>query len=800
MKKKLFLLFFSALALLGFVSVSVVNEVKAAAAGEVVFHYQKWYEDYDTAGLWVWGTGTDGTANGVEKAGIDDFGAYFNIAIGSDATSMGVIPIAQSIATDDRWNNKDSYEGMDLTLDVTAAAAGGTMDVYFFSGSDTIFVADPNYINLFVVYFTATEEYETNLGIHAWGTDWYTDEAYGDWSIWGTPTTIFSANFTTPEGKLGKLGMVQATGSDANFLVYAGNDATKKTGDVAGLLTDFSLGDVTAVYIAGDVYKGLDKVGLFADSSFAFKFVPFDNTDNVLSGTYASKPNTILVKFSADVPVAFYDETQEPEQIEYQEYEIVGYEWVLKENPVVQDDTVYDAYVATAIPAGMARLVIHYQKWDGDYSDVGFWTWGTGTGGASAPVLKSGVDDFGAVFELDLGLDATSVGLIPIADSINTDDRWGYKDSFGGADMGYDVTGITDGQQIDIYFFSGGAVFYTADPTKANVIVINMNTAGEYEENLGVHCWGWDQAPAWGTPYPMTHALTSPDGVQGRGVLLTADAANLGSAGLLVYAGDDATKKTGDISGSIFGAASAGDVFVVYTTVDADGHDYTLDRVTFVDQLMTYEKGDPIWDYVTYYEDSYPRVEIDLTPFFSLWDGDTELTDAIEELNYNVEDDAITELVVVLADGQELEAGHEYVLKYNNGEEDPLKEQVAEIAVAIDEEAPVITFISDQEVTITAGEGWDSELWPVMRAEDDRDGNVTDRIYVKTGDGTVDMNEVGVHEVILTVFDNWGNESTATFTINVIAPETGCGAASASIAGIGLFGIILFFVKRKEWI
>jgi len=87
-----------------------------------------------------------------------------------------------------------------------------------------------------------------------------------------------------------------------------------------------------------------------------------------------------------------------------------------------------------------------------------------------------------------------------------------------------------------------------------------------------------------------------------------------------------------------------------------------------------------------------------------------------------------------------------------------------------------------------------------LRAEDDRDGMVTDRIYVKTGDGEVDMNEVGVHEVILTVFDVWGNESTAVFTINVLEPETGCGAASASIAGIGLLGIVLFFVKRKELI
>jgi LPXTG-motif cell wall-anchored protein len=61
------------------------------------------------------------------------------------------------------------------------------------------------------------------------------------------------------------------------------------------------------------------------------------------------------------------------------------------------------------------------------------------------------------------------------------------------------------------------------------------------------------------------------------------------------------------------------------------------------------------------------------------------------------------------------------------------------------------------------------------------------------------MNEVGEHQVTLTVADEWGNEGTAVFTINVTEPETGCGAANASIAAIGLLGVVLFFVRRREW-
>ena len=757
----------------------------------------------------MWDAGTDGTADGgVSVTGTDEFGVYFDINIGADASVLGTIPISNMFSDDsERWNYKDtSSDDGNIYVDVTAAAGGATQHVYFFSGSDAAFTVSDEYANVFVVYFTATEEYEENLGLHAWG-GWYNDEAIQEsWGVWGTPTPIFTVNFNTPEGKVGKIGMVQALvgddESDANLIVYAGNDATKKTADVMDVADGLGGGDVTAIYVAGDVYKGFDKVKTFADSSFAFKFVPFTNDDSVLAGTYASQRDTILIKFSADVSVAYEDENNVIGQIEYQEYEIVDYEWVLKENPVEQDDTVYDAYVATSIPAGQARLVIHYQKWDGDYSDVGFWTWGTGTGGTADKVNKAGVDDFGAVFELNLGTDAENVGLIPISDMIDTDDRWNYKDSFNGADMGYDVTGILEGEQIDIYFFSGGAVFYTADPTKANVLVVNMNTAGVYEENLGVHCWGYDQSPDWGTPYAMTHGLTSPEGVQGRAVMLTADPANLGSAGLLVYAGDDATKKTGDISGSVFENPVAGSVYVVYTTVEDDDNDYTFDRVLFVNQLMSYEKGDPIWDYVTYTKDEYERVEIDLAPFFSLWDGETEMVGAIVSgnLDYDKEADVITELVIRLADGFEFEAGHTYTLKYDNGETDPIKAQVAEIEIDIDDEAPVIVFIGDEEVEIYAGEGWNPELWPDLRATDDRDGQIDDRIYVKSGDGTVDMNEVGSHEVTLTVFDEWGNESTATFTITVLEPETGCGAnnaASASIAGIGLLGLAVFFARRK---
>ncbi len=807
MKKKLFLLFFSALALLGVASTALVNKVEAAAAGKVVFHYQKWYEDYEDVGLWVWNTGTDGTSDGVAVTGTDDFGVYFDIMIGADATEMGGVPIGDMFSDDtERWNNKDSYEAMDIAIDVTAAAAGETIHAYFFSGSDTVFVVDPLLVNLFVIFFTATEEYEDNLGVHAW--DGWENEIDG---AWGTPSQIFTGNFMTPEGKLGKVGLMQAAVDvEAKFLIYAGNDATKKSADVTGSTAGFLAGDVTAVYVAGDTYMGLDKVSLFADSSFAFKFVPFDNDSYMLTGTYASKPDTILVKFSADVPAAFEDETSIIGEIEYDEYEIVGYEYLASETPIVEDTTVYTAYAATAIPAGMARVVVHYQTWDGNYASIGLWTWGTGTDGTSDGVVSAGVDDFGAVMEINVGIDATELGIIPIAAEIGSDDsRWDHKDSFEGANLAYDATGITAGEVRHIYFFSGGPDFFEADSTKVNVIVLYLNGSGEYTETTGIHNWGWDvNAVGWDEPVPMVNAFSNPAGLIGVGTLLTVDPAEItNSPGIIVhdgdakYSGNDNIQFQADGATSYFDGMVAGDVKVIYTGIagtEVGTFAYTEVRADFVDELMNFVKGDPIYDYVTYTKDEYERVLIDLEGFFTLWDGETEMTNAIKELNYNLEKDVITELVVVLND--DLVAGHDYILKFNNGETDPADQQMAEVEVNIDEEAPEITFISDESVSIVAGEGWSSELWPVLRAVDDRDGTVTDRVYVKDGEGSVDMNEVGAHVVTLTVFDNWGNEATAAFTINVTAPETGCGAASASIAGIGLLGIVLFFVKRRDWI
>lgn len=813
MKKSLLLLFFAAFTLLG-IATTIQNTVVEAATGKVVYHYQKWYGDYDNVGLWVWGTGTGGTADGVAVTGTDDFGVYFDVNIGSDATEMGSIPISDEFSdATNRWNHKDTYlvddAPMDIKFDVSAAAAGATMHVYFFSGSDKVFVASSTYSNVFVVYFTATEEYETNLGLHAWG-GWYNDETVGQWGVWGTPTPIFTAKFLTPEGKEGRIGMLNALvgddASSANLIVYAGTDGTKKTGDVMDLAAGLEAGEVTAVYVAGDVYKGLDKVEQYANSSFAFKMIAFNNASYVLSGTYASMKNTILVKFSADVPIAFYDETQTPTVTTYEKYEVVGYNYVpTGEGGVEIDDTEYPAYVAGDIPANVAgRVVFHYQRWDSNYASVGLWTWGTGTDGTQAPVQKSGVDSFGAVMEINVDDNADdTIGIIPLGKDITTDDRWASRETPDGEHIVFDVTPIKNGtvDEIHVYYFQGGyQTYFVAKPDKANVIVLYLNKTNTYEENLGIHNWGWDvNAADWGTPLPMADAFKTPDGVPGKGILVTGDVGVTG--GIIVHAGD--TKYSGPDNIEGFSTMAAGEVKVIYAGISgatSGTFGNTAVHDDFVMEMMVPTDKVPIYDYVEYEELKYPRVLIELLPYFTLTKNGTVVADAIESIDYDDQKDVLTELVLVLK--ADLDNTATYVLTYDNGKTG-LEAQAHELNIDMDKNAPVITFIDSDTVTIVAGEGWDDALWPNMRAMDDRDGNITNRIYVKSGNGTVNVNVPGEYPVILTAFDEWGNEANVTFTIVVEAPETGCKARTASIYTLGGFGVLFigFFVaRRKEWL
>jgi len=753
--KKVLIVFFSILLLATFVVRFDMNqaEVQAApvactTAGKLVFHYQRWDGVYDTAGAWVWGTGTNGSTAPVTVASEDAFGAVIEVCVDTDADdTVGFIPIGKEIDNDGRWGYREREDGQHFNIDVTSIKAGGELHVYFFTGGDDYFVAQAGKINAFIVYFEAEETYEANLGVHNWGG--WDAEATG----WGSPLDIFIDGAKTPTDKVIKVGQLTADPSKANdvgLLIYApvltGTEVTQENKKFLGDINEFdgmTAGQVKVVYITN--------------------FEKYDNAENFATAM-----------------------GEEPEEIFF------------------------------------GKVIVHYKKWDGDYSSAGLWTWNTGAGGSNAPITSSVTDDFGAVYEITVASNAAdTIGFIALSQEIGNDNRWNHKDSGGGSDMSIDVTSIKDGSvsELHVYFFTGGYELIYINPDKINVITLYYDPTGGYEENLGIHNWGgWDQgdATAWGTPNELFfNAATSPSGVKIKGLHLTNDPGVADWVGFLIYAGDDATKKHaghGDIKG--FDDMAVGDIRINYVV----GGSVMTNAVTFIDTAFAFRfepyivldgmargtfAAKPNSVLVKFsFAITLPNQEEDaavaeFASFFSLKQGTTVVPFT---LDYNTSAVSASEFVVVLSGGAVLDNTKTYIISFDNGDE-----LQAEIQVAMDTVAPVLVFLDDEDeiiIELEFGAEWDQTLFPDYRATDDRDGVITSKVYVPTGQGYVNTSVAGDYEITLAVEDEWGNQSTITFTISVGEPESRANVpliVGGSIGGAGAVAAALFFfLKRKH--
>jgi hypothetical protein len=269
--------------------------------GNLVVHFKAWDDNYESLGSWGW-NGTSGKL----ADGIDDFGAYweFNDIAIDGAAQMGFIAVYW-VGEGPDWGKKLTG---DVLIDRTVLQVDKTVHVYVFSGigntttaNPGYFVANPDTRNVLVVYYDPANAYEETLGIHAWG---WNDIA----SEWGTPTQVFTNAGVSEAGIPVKAAMLSNPAEDwAGFLIYAGSDADKKTGDVTLAGSGATLpGDVGFAFVVskGNAYTAGDNVFYnnfagFAEEAFSFKLMPYSAEDK--SGTYAVDPNTIIVKLSANV-------------------------------------------------------------------------------------------------------------------------------------------------------------------------------------------------------------------------------------------------------------------------------------------------------------------------------------------------------------------------------------------------------------------------------------------------------------------------------------------------------------------
>lgn len=811
MKRK-FMYVLSAFLLFFAVAFAAKVELKAAdagIAGKVVFHYQLWDQDYSSAGLWVWDTGSGGSQAPVTSDVVDGFGAVYEINIAADAKEkIGIIACRKDITLDSRWDYRETPDGENFFFDVTPITSGTVSEIhvyYFQGGYQSYYVADPANVNVLVLYYDPTGGYEANLGLHGWGK-WLQPEVAG--AAWASPAKVLADGFASPAGVKGRVAQLSmpAGSTDTGFLIYAGDDASKKTPEqdtskYISDLTDLKAGDVAVVYATGGTaYYGKDALQSFTDSAFKFDFIDFNATE--VSGTYAVNKNTIFAKFS----IALATKT------------VVGTETVTKtrveqrpqvadgSTPYKQTDKTFPAASLGDLPAGaLGRVVVHYQNWDGDYTGSGAYTWGHGKGtGTSDTHLNCGVDSFGAVTEVIIGTEAAdSLGLIALKNGVTyneADGTYGNAWNKASGDLSVDLTAIKNGtvDEIHVYVFEGNDKLtqcFVADPTKVNVLVVYYDCAGNYEENLGLHSWDTDQLPtAWGEPLKaFKDAYVSPKAINGKVAHLTM---NPGKGGFLVYAGDDASKKTPDnASNSItdLATATAGSVLVEYVCGTTKSAYYgATAKADFAEAAFS---GDIEWVdvEVEYQEEVDVYGYVDFVSQFKVLQGETALT--IKDVNFNKTAESANEFVIILDDANPLDNTKEYKLTYSNGlEGDQLLE--AECDLALDKEAPVITLLDEGNIEIAQGSKWDPTLFPLYRVTDDRDSNLGNKVYVKPGHGTLNTNVAGDYPITLVVEDTWGNVTEQVFTFTVV-PAEGCQSAAQALVGLSLAGLALIFFKRR---
>lgn len=313
--KKVLLAFFLVL------SVAAIFGVKASAAGtgDLVIHFQAWDGDYTDLGSHAWGS----TATPKIADGTDAFGAYWNYDDVAVGTEVGFIAVYWK----DGAQNWDRKLTGDVLIPNDTIIEGETVHVYIFQGADSkdadlaskVFIASNDHYNLLLVYFDPSGAYEETLGVHAWG-EWVNDaEAYGtNYGVWGTPAQIFSTAGKTTDGMVVKAAMIQSTTADDGLLIYAGDDATKKTGDVnlADALPETPVvGDTGVSYVVskGNAYTAGDNVyyndpSAFSEEAFTFKLKEYNPEEK--DGTYAVDPTTIIVKTSALVESPYLDADQ----------------------------------------------------------------------------------------------------------------------------------------------------------------------------------------------------------------------------------------------------------------------------------------------------------------------------------------------------------------------------------------------------------------------------------------------------------------------------------------------------------
>ncbi len=432
-------------------------------------------------------------------------------------------------------------------------------------------------------------------------------------------------------------------------------------------------------------------------------------------------------------------------------------------------------------------VVIHYHRWDNDYTNMDFWTWGTGTDGSGNPLIV-GEDDFGAVAYMCVNsTDADdTAGLIPRLND------WSYKDGIDtngdGVDdkaiilrddlgdmVGFDENGIKH-----VYVLQGSADVYENDPLLptfqkdgfGTLVVVYYDPIESY---TGWNLWNWgtgtDGTAAsdadGGVPFQFNLGIDQDSEPMKFKVAIFNIAVDADDTMGFIVRTDSWEKQWGEdlfldisaIKGSgtqfSFYIGGAPDFYTNFADFEAvvnffeiasaTALDKTSVAVEFNKEIVTKENDVDIFDATTLVLTDKDGVEI-----------------GIEKVSYDTKSDANKTFALIL-DEDLSGALSPYTVTYTVGEEVYTK------AFDVDNTPPVINMFGSTNVTLLLG---DTYSLPNFTASDmvGEESVVLWNVKVKAGHGTVDTRFAGIYEVVIIAEDTFGNIAEQIITVTVTDP------------------------------
>lgn len=503
-------------------------------------------------------------------------------------------------------------------------------------------------------------------------------------------------------------------------------------------------------------------------------------------------------------------------------------------------------FLADEVEPKTGNLVVHFQNLTGNYELVGLNTWGHESnlpGGVQNPSALEGItktDGFGIYWELN-DLPVTEEGSIgfqvvgfPAADAGTP--NWDTQ-KYTNHEILNSV--IVANETVHVYMLQGSNTrtndegldepvpYLVSKPLERNVLLVYYDQSNAYNENLGLHNWGWtsSNATGWASPNKVFETVGFDlAGTPILGAMLTYSAdmdmadvpegtsRNDYGPGLIVYAGGDDSKKTGDVKLALLfdeenpnAGVGEVDVLQVYNAGDANNSNENViinDGARFIEEAYAFgfvpmdiaDNGERIGTFapspnqvivqlntdIQILDQDDPTNELEdeekvalLKQWFKVQEvGGTAMT--IANVHFNAAAASVNSFVLLL-DGN-LDNTKQYVVIFDLGIEGDANRE-AEIELEMDTQGPEIIFLAhdwdgvdlaNRVIEVEWDKKFDWNLFPGFLAVDDRDGNVTLLVHVPEGEfSKLDTNRVGDYTIMLRVSDDWGNVTEEKFIFRV---------------------------------